>query len=298
MKNLIVFLWVACVFQSFSQAQDAEKVYADSLLHLAETAASDSVKISRYLELSYFWSDRDTSMAFGYLHQARELMPPNNDFYQGMLHFYAAGIYFDRVIERGKKEYMEAEKYLKRHSSKAAFRFRARLWNNYGALLQRQDQEEEYIDILLYQAIPLAKKAGDSILVANNYQNVALILMNITDYSKADDYFRRAINSLSAYPKANEEKLTTFVNAAKNAIYSRNFKKAGPYLDSAKVQLNLVPHSLYAPVYYSASGTFYRHNKDWEAALTHFDRGLDLSRSYGDKGMVSSILFEKYLLYK
>lgn len=299
MKNLIVFLWVfVCVFQSFSQTQAVEKVYADSLLRLAETAASDSLKISRYLELSYFWSDRDTSMAFNYLHQARELMPSDSGFYQGLLHFHAAGIYFDRVIERGKKEYMEAEKYLKRDSSKVAFRFRARLWNNYGALLQRQDQEEEYIDILLHQAIPLAKKAGDSILVANNYQNVALILMNITDYSKADEYFSRAIKSLANYPKANEEKLTAFVNAAKNAIYSRNFQKARPYLDSARVQLNFIPHSLYAPIYYSTSGTFNRHNKNWETALTHLDSGLNLSRSYGDKGMVSLILFEKYLLNK
>src|SRR5690606_37306656 len=146
MKKAIVLLWVfASVFHSFSQTSSVEKDYADSLLHLAEAAASDSLKISRYLELSYFWSDRDTSMAFDYLYQAKELMPPNNDFYQGLLHFYAAGIYFDREIERGKKEYMKAEKFLKKNISKEAFHFRARLWNNYGALLQRQDQEEEYI---------------------------------------------------------------------------------------------------------------------------------------------------------
>src|SRR5690348_2315064 len=47
------------------------------------------------------------------------------------------------------------------------------------------------------------------------------------------------------------------VNDAKNAIYNRNFPDAQLHLDSAKVQLDFIPHSLYATVYYSASVTYY-----------------------------------------
>jgi len=299
MKNIIVSIGIFVGgFSSFSQTDSIEQIYADSLLLLAETAESDSLKISGYLELSNFWSDRDTATAFQYLRQARELIPSRDPYYQGLLHFYAGGIYFDRQIERGKIEYMEAEKWLQNVSSPQAYRFRAKLWNNYGALLQRQDQEEEYTRILLNQSIPFAKKAGDSILIANNYQNVALILMNITDYNKADEYYRKAIKSLSYFPQANEEKLTTFVNAAKNAIYRRNFPDAQLYLDSAKVQSDIIPHSLYVPVYYGASGTYYRHQKRWRESIQQLDKGLQLARLYFDNRTVSSILFEKYALYK
>src|SRR5690554_8162706 len=158
MKNIIVLIGVYfCAIPSFSQTKSLEQIYADSLLLVAKTASSDSMKINGYLELSNFWSDRDTATAFRYLREAKELMPPKDPYYSGLLHFYTAGIYFDREIERGKKEYMEAEKFLSKDPSPVAYRFRARSWNNYGALLQRQDREEEYIKLLLNQSIPFAK---------------------------------------------------------------------------------------------------------------------------------------------
>ena len=298
-KALILFIGVCfCVFPAFGQTKSVEQIYADSLLALAIEAESDSLKINRYLELSNFWSDRDTAEAFVYLRTAGELMPPQNTYYQGLLHFYTAGIYFDRQIERGKEEYLKAEKLLEAYPTKDVFRLRARLWNNYGALLQRQDQEEKYIEILLNKAIPLAEKAGDSILVANNYQNVALILMNVGDYEKAEEYYSRAIGYLSRFPLAHEEKLTVFVNAAKNAIFSRQLSQAKEHLDSAQAHLRIIPHSLYAPAFYSTSGTYYRHRKSWEQSIRDLDRGLQLAEQYGDNRLASAILFEKYLVYK
>src|SRR5690606_22498910 len=258
-KAIVLFIGICfCVFSSFSQTRSFEQIYADSLLALAMEAESDSLKINRYLELSNFWSDRDTAEAFHFLREARQLMPIGNAYYQGQLHFYTAGIYFDRQIERGKEEYLKAEEFLAMYSSREVFRLRARLRNNYGALLQRQDQEEKYIDILLNKAIPLAEKAGDSILVANNYQNVALILMNVGDYEKAPEYYSRAIQYLTRFPLAQEEKLTVYVNAAKNAIFSRKFSEAEEHLDSAQAHLKIIPHSLYAPAFYGTSGTYYR----------------------------------------
>lgn len=298
-KTFVLFTGICFyVFSLFGQTKSSEQIYADSLLSLARAAQSDSLKINHYLELSNFWSDRDTAEAFLYLREASRLMPPSNRYYEGLLHFYTAGIYFDRQIEKGKNSYLKAEKLLEQYATQEVFRLRARLWNNYGALLQRQDQEEKYIDILLNKAIPLAEKAGDSILVANNYQNVALILMNVGDHEKAKVYYNRAIEFLAYFPLAYEEKLTVFVNAAKNAIFSREFPDAKKHLDSAQAYLTTIPHSLYAPAFYSASGTYYRHQKKWGASIENLDTGLQLAVHYGDGRLASAILFEKYLLYK
>lgn len=298
-KTIVLITGICfCFFPSFGQTKSFEQIYADSLLALALEAKTDSLKINHYLDLSNFWSDRDTAEAFLYLREARQLIPPGNGYYQGLLHFYTAGIYFDRQIERGKDEYMKAEELLANYSNNEVFSLRARLWNNYGALLQRQDQEEKYIDILLNKAIPLAEKAGDNILIANNYQNVALILMNVGDYEKATAYYNRSIQHLSQFSTAYEEKLTVFVNAAKNAIFSRRFPEARNYLDSAQTHLKAIPHSLYAPAFYSTFGTYYRHQKSWEESIENLDTGLQLAVKYGDRRLVSAILFEKYLLYK
>src|SRR5690606_5408254 len=128
--------------------------------------------------------------------KAENLMPIDDDFYKGLVHFHSAGIYFEWDFERAEREYMEADKYLQGISTREAYSYRSRLWNNIGVLLQIQDKAALYLDILLNQAIPFARMAGDSIRVANNYQNVALVLMNLTDYAKADKYYDNAILSL------------------------------------------------------------------------------------------------------
>jgi len=296
-KLLFCPLYFLFGFHAFGQG-NYEIFYTDSLLNQAENANSDSAKIIFYFQLSDFWSERDTSKAFSYLKVAKQHFPKHNEYFQGLFHFYNAGIYFDREINKGMEEYMAAEKYLKRIHSKTSYTYRSKLWNNYGALLQRLDREEEYIEILLEYAIPFAQKAGDSIMVANDYQNIALVLMNITDYPKAAEYYQKAIESLEPFNLANEEKLTTYVNAAKNAIYSRNFEKAKLYLDQARIQLTLIPHSLYAPVYYRTTGTFYRHEDKLDSAMVKLEKGLQLARAFKDTRTESAILFEKYLVYK
>ncbi|GAB3248711.1 hypothetical protein GCM10027347_05310 [Larkinella harenae] len=299
MKQAVITVWFSLwSLLSFSQEKDSATLYADSLLQQARQAKTDSARIRHFLELSNFWSDRDTTKAFAYIREARRFMPDGDSYYQGLLHFYTAGIHFSIDSDRAKREYQQAEKLLKKYNHAEAYRFRARTWNNYGILLQSAEQEKAYLDILLNKAIPLATKARDTLMISEYYHNVALVLMNTTDYAKADLYYQRALSGLSAYPEAHEKKLTAFVNAAKNAVYSRTYAKARTYLDSARVQVRAIPHSLYLPAFYRTEGNYFRHVKQYSEALSSFDRGLAVAHELKDEFYVADILFEKCILFQ
>lgn len=293
----ITWIW-CCLLCAFSWAQEPVSNYADSLLRLAEGAKTDSAKTDHYFQLSYYWSERDTSKAFAYLEKAKQYMPDKGGYYQGLLHFYIAGIYFDEDAERAKKEYMLAEKQLEPYHTPEAYRYRARLWNNYGVLFQANDQEDTYVGILLEKAIPLARQSGDSVLVAENYHNVGMVLMNITNYKEAAEYYKKALHTLSSSPRAHEEKFFAYVNAAKNAIYMRRFPMARHYLDSARIQCAIIPHSVSVPIYYRTEGNYFRHQKQPQKALTYFEKGIKAAEDLGNDFAISDILFEKYALYR
>ncbi len=298
LKKIILFL--LCQIGSFSAlAQEKSKValYTDSLLQIALAQTTDSAKFQRFLDISYFLSERDTAKAFHYFREAKKYTPTNNDYYKGILYFYSAGIYYDHDILRAKTEYLQAEDLLSKYKTKEAFHYRARLWNNFGALLQRQGYADQYIEALINRAIPYAKESKDTVLVGNNYQNVAMIFMNMLNYDKADIYYKEAIEFLSKSEDAHEEKLTVFVNATKNALFQKNLIKAKKYLDSADIHANATVQSTFLPIYESTRGTYYRLANQPGQSLSHLEKGLKLASEMNNTYYINAILYEKFELY-
>ncbi len=296
-KILTTFLISFSGMLLLAQQKDDISRYSDSLLHKAKQAGSDSLRIEQYLALSNFWSDRDSVKAYGFINEAKKYMPANNNYYAGLVHFYNAGIIYARDIERAKNEYLKADKRLENYNSRIANRYRARLWNNYGTLLQLQDNDEGFLDILINKALPFATKARDSVLMATDLHNIGILLMNINDYDQADEYYLRAVSILQRYPAANEDRLTVFVNAAKNAIYSRKFMAARRHLDSASIQIKIIPHSFYAPVYYLTEGNYYRSVRQKDRALRNFNTGLRLAAETKDPIANYDLHYGKHSLY-
>ena len=73
LKKIILFL--LCQIGSFSAlAQEKSKValYTDSLLQIALAQTTDSAKFQRFLDISYFLSERDTAKAFHYFREAKK----------------------------------------------------------------------------------------------------------------------------------------------------------------------------------------------------------------------------------
>ncbi|MGH2622478.1 MAG: hypothetical protein ACRDE7_02335, partial [Sphingobacterium sp.] len=226
--------------------------YSDSLYGQLAQIANREEKAVALLDLSFFWSDHDTTKALHYISEAENLLRTKmqTDYYRGVIAFHTASVYFDKDPNKAKDLYMEAERLLQKavkgHQVKA-IRYRARLWGSYGALLQREDKANEYVDILLDKVIPLAELTGDATLIGNNYQNVAMNLMNLQEYAKADQYYHKALTLLGQNENASEERLTLYVNAARNALFSKDYYQSERLLDTASKLANLTPNSTYVP---------------------------------------------------
>lgn len=273
--------------------------FADSLRRLVQQSANDSVKIERLLDLSFFWSDRDTSTAFHYIAEARKLMGANpNSYYRGLLLHFKANVIYAHEMEKAKDYYMQAERLFSEHTFPRAYVYRAKAWNNYGTLLQAQDSASRYMDIIIDKALPYSRLAGDSTAVGHHLQNIGLILSNLDDYETAGHYYNQAIHTLSKFTSAHEDKLTVFVNASKNAMFQGNIPQAKTYLDSAAIQLKSVPHSTYAPYYYRTAGVYFRRIKDKTRALANFHQGITVAENLLDDYSLRDIYFEIYATYR
>lgn len=295
----ILILVIQCMAVRSQPSEAGGIDFADSLQRLVLQAANDSVKIERLLDLSFFWSDRDTSKAFYYIEEARKVMGTDpSDYYRGLLLHFKANVIYSHDMEKAKDYYMQAEQLFSRYLFPRAYVYRAKAWNNYGTLLQAQDSAGRYMDIIIEKALPYSRLAGDSASVGHHLQNIGLILSNLNDYETADQYYHQAIHTLAKFANAHEDKLTVFVNASKNAMFSGDIHQAKVYLDSAATQLKSVPHSTYAPYYYRTAGIYFRRIKDKTRALVNFHRGIAVAENLVDDYSLRDIYFEIYATYR
>ncbi len=301
MKYFAAFLFGGwCCAVAFAQQGDSPAhAYVDSLERLVRQSPDDSTKIERLLELSFYWSERDTSKAFGYIERARQVMGPvPNDYYQGLLWHHLANVIYAHDMEKAKSYYRRAAHLLAGYSFPRAYVYQSRAWNNYGTLLQAQDSAAKYLDIIIERALPYSRMAGDSSAVSQHLQNIGLILGNLDDFESAAAYYQQAMHTLSHIAQAHENKLTVFVNAAKNEMNLGDIKQARVYLDSAEVQLKAVPHSTYAPYYYRTAGVYFRQINDKERALGSFQRGIAIAKDLLDDYSLRDLNFEIYATYR
>lgn len=291
-----LLLLAGLALSSNAQHPVDDRHYPDSLQGLLRSAQTDTAKANLLFLLTDYWSARDTATALQYARQSLPLCGHDN-FYLGLYHFYLGGVYFDFDPALSQREYMLAEKLLQAYVTPRAFLYRARLWNNYGVLEQKKDDDKAYADILLNKAIPLAARSGDSTLVAINLMNVGLIFMNHKEYDKALGYYHRAITTLTSAGKDYAELADCYIHAAKTYIFIENYEAAKSCLDSAARILSPNPESSYLPAYYEVEGMFYAKLEQWQAAISSFEKGIALAGRLNMPYQEVVILFQEYKTY-
>lgn len=293
----LLLLVLALTAPGFSQSPVDGSTYADSLRKALAKQSSDSLKANILFLLSDHYSEKDQALGLNYLGQA-EKYSKKSPYQTALFHFYLAGIYFDTDISKSENEYLLAEKLLRKFPGREALIYRSRAWHNYGALQQRQDDEKKYAQILIEHCIPLALKAGDSARVARNYQNLGLIFSNQLDYLKAEKYFKSSISILENLGVKSLELADSYIFAAKNYIYLKDYPPVKPMLDSAKVQLADDPDSNYLPDYYMVEGMYYTRLRQFNKAHESFDKGLQMALKVNRPYEHQSIMLQKYFAYK
>lgn len=299
----LFFLFFLCgAGQVYGQSENQLVRYGDSLYRELDHIKNREGKAVALLDLSFFWSDHDTTKALHFISEAGNLLGTKmqTDYYGGLIAFYSASVYFDKDPNRAKDLYMEAERLLKNADTgqeAKTVRYRARLWGSYGALLQREGKANAYVGILLDKVIPLAEQTGDMTLLGINYQNVAMNLMNLQEYAKADQYYRKAL-SLLRKKNAPEERLTLYVNAARNALFAKDYRQSEKMLDTASMIAAQIPNSIYIPMYHSVSGSYYVAVKNHKRAHEHFSKGLVAAKRQKNDERIATVLYDQFKAYQ
>lgn len=263
------------------------------------TSYGDSIQFEKYLSLSNEWSYRDSAKAEHYLDKARKVAGKDiSPYQQGLLHHFKANILFDFDLEKAKQEYMRADSLLEQVVFPRSYYYRAKLWHNYGSILQRQDSSIQFMDIIVDRIIPYARMAGDSLQVGMQFYNIGLLMGNIDEYEKAADYFDKSIHAFRTIREANEQRLMVYSISAKNHILKSDLVQARMHLDSAAHYLQFVTDSMYESYYHTVNGTYYRYKKEKQNALFSFEKAMAIAKVLNDKYDLKNIYYEMFVLYR
>lgn len=277
----------------YAQTTTQDQRYTDSLEAIVQRTGEDTAKAAALNQLSDYWSEKDSGRAVGYAHRALALSQKDR-YYTAASHFFLGGAYFYLDSEKSKSEYLRVINLLQKDSTPRALSLLARAWHNYGALLQRSDDDKAYMEILLTHTIPLALAARDTLRVGLDYFGVAQVFSNIHDYDKAIDYYELAIHTLSSLSVRGTELASCYTNLAKMYLYKKDFPPAKPYLDSAKQILSTLPPSFDEVDYLMTSGMYYFHRHQWKDAFDALDQALSLAETLHLPYAANSVLFQKF----
>lgn len=297
-KLIIAFLILTIIY-AFDQPRDKLQQHSDSLYQQLLLLHDQGQKAKALYDLSFFWSDYDTTKALSYIKEAEHVLgtKSKSNYYKGLSSFYRAAVYFDTEAIKAKQLYLQADDQLKKADKNNHFetlRHRARLWGSYGALVQREGKADEYVEILLNKVIPIAKSINDSTLLGNNYQNVAMALMNLEEYAKAEQNYEKAWTLLQGRKDADEQLFTLSVNAARNALFRHDLIKSKKFLDKAETLVRRIPNSPYMPIYHTVAGSYWAAHQNILKADLHFNQGLAAAKKQHNDDMTAAIIFDQF----
>lgn len=283
-----------------SQSAAALNQYSDSLYRELEKHSDIDQKAHALFDLSFFWGDYDSTRAFTYIAEAEALLGArkNQNYYRGISAFYKASTLFDSAPEAAKSHYLQANDFLAKTTDARAKRYQARAWGSYGALLQREGKVHLYVEVLLEKAIPLTEEIGDSTLLGNNLQNVAMTLMNMQQHAKADQYYKKAIAILENQQDADGQLFTLYVNAARNSLFQRLMPNARMLLNRAQLLDKKLPFSTYKPIYHAVEGRYWHQQGNISKALPQLDTALEVAKAIQSDDIIVRVLYDKVDILK
>ncbi|KFF04917.1 sensor histidine kinase [Flavobacterium reichenbachii] len=302
---LLFFLFFSAV--SHSQvilSLDDDAVYIDSIVKFTKNVKSDSIKSLNSFRLSkLFLMVQDVKKSKEYLEQANRLKT-KFPFLNDASIFYNASSFVEKGdLEGFEKALLEANTKLKKYRCKEAYKLRAIILQNYGIMQQRKNNENEYMKLLVNEAIPIAKKSGDFELISALNKAVAIIFMNNNEREKAAEYLEQAQkyieNTSEKSPTLAESKMETYIINAENLVELKHFYDANEILEKAFSTLKKYPNSNLNDSYFYSEGIYFSKQNKHQQALQSFAKGIESAKKHENHVALNRLKFAEYeVLFK
>jgi len=298
-KNFIFLICLLVSFKCAGQQQVPlnEKHYLDSLQQTLQKKIPDSSRANTNFLLVEYWKFKDTLKSKAYL-EAGTVAAKNDRYLSALVLFYKGQYYFNWNKPKASDAFKKAEEALSRFSTKKAYAKRAASWYNY-ALMNVDKMGYSFITkITMEKAIPNAEKTGDPKVVAYYYTQLATILMNNYQFSKAISYNEKAIGLLEKKGSASTDLLFAYLSGVSIYCYDNKVGKAQVLLGKAQQLLKQYPSSLNYPLYYYNESLYYSTIQAFDKALSSIDKGIILAKKYNQKQLYQQFFFRRYDVYQ
>lgn len=281
----ILFLFIVSLCNGqlvYSLDDDAE--YVVKMEKQAAAATTDSAKAYMYLKLSAVCRlIGDTGKVKEYLNRGISLSKPHS-FTEAASWFYKAQtLYASGNIPAIEAWLLKGDSALRNFHHKEAYKVRGYILHAYGTLQQMKGSEKDGMDIFLNRALPVAKQSGDEYLVGNIEKAIATVFMNADRRDDAAVYLLRASDHIERSTPDNptriEQMVEVSVYAAENYVYNHKQDSAKIYLDKAASILASKPNSNLHLSYYYAEGAYNDRNKQYDAAIVSFNKGIEIGKN-------------------
>lgn len=285
--------------QSSSTLNDYE-VTIDSLKNAISTSKSDSLRCIMNYRLAYIYTKNVDKKELGKIHlkKANELVKNNS--YLKDLSCYYNSLFFS-LTKENLQEFRKADEALKKYNSREIYILRSKILFNIGLLYQRENEPLQTIEVLVKEAIPVAKKSKDSQELSNLYKLIAVVFYNNEDIAKTKYYLDLSISTLeqgkSKKNRYNEDLIELYLFNVEVLSVQKKTNEAFEYLQKAEDLLKSYPlKSLYIE-YYFAKGSLNQEIKNYEQAISDYDNGIKLSKLNKDSALEQRFKLMKYEVF-
>ncbi|MGN8055381.1 tetratricopeptide repeat-containing sensor histidine kinase [Pedobacter sp. 22163] len=298
-KSLLFLIGLLVSLKCAAQQQVPlnEKHYLDSLHQTLQKKIPDSSRANTNFQLVEYWKFKDTLKSKAYL-EAGTLAAKNDRYLNALALFYKGQYYFNWNKSKASDAFKKAEEALSPFNTKKAYAKRAAAWYNY-ALMNVDKMGYGFITkITLEKAIPIAEKTGNPARIAYYYTQLATILMNNYQFSKAASYNEKAIALLETKDPGSTDLLFSYLTGVSIYCYDNKADKARVLLEKAQKLLKPYPSSLNYPLYYYNEALYYATKTSYDKALSSIDKGMPLAKRYNQKQIYQQLLFRRYDIYQ
>lgn len=289
----IIVLWLLTVPPVFaSGSQKPSSFLIDSLKNELKFATSDTTKSRLLVSIGNQLSSSDSTSGLNTLKAALKYASKSSDSY------YLANVYtslgrfnqFYGIVDTAKNYYKKAEMVLAKHPATARNqKLLLLIKQNYLSLRAKENPNEALKEAL--SLIPLAEKVGDQVTLGNIYNNIGVWFMNISEYEKAIDYFKKSVSVKLVEPRQYARFAYSYVNLAACNYRRDRVDLMPPYLDEAKkTMLRANDRQEVWAWYYNYYGLYAYEKKQYKRAEKDLLNGLSIARKENDALAQSNLL--------
>lgn len=297
-KKIFFFIGVLLVFNEL-QAQELipldESNYLKQININIETAKNDSIRLQNHLLLSEYWAQRDSIKSRQALNVVFSI-PLKESLSKGVLEYYQAIFYSHQNDKaKAKKHYENAINLLEKDTKNTDLLIKALY---HFAYLQVEEKGYDFmVKTLTERCIPLSKKSGNVELLAYSYTKLGLSFMSVAQFSKAEEYHKKALEQLAKITTPNTVHLLTYLNLVSNYCYKPDSKSAKMYLDKAKDIIKSYPNSQHYSNYYYQEAMYFTTIQAYDKALASLDKGAKLAKANNQPKLLHMLYFRMYNVY-